>query len=217
MALAVLLVLSGSGMLGYVAWEFYGTDIVSRRAQAALTLEIRERWQHPTVSDLLGPDVSPSQGSAIALMRIPRFGPEYEVPLIEGVRDEDLARGIGHFAGAGAGQVGNFALAAHRDSHGEPFHDMPTLRPGDEVLVETTIATYTYQLDTNPNDLIVPFAQTWVIDPVPVAPADAPPQMPTFDSEVATDALITLTTSSELFRTDDRMVAFGHLASTSPK
>ena len=157
-------------------------------------------------------------GSAQALVRIPRFGTSYEVPLIEGVRDEDLSRGIGHFPGTGPGQIGNFALAGHRVTHGEPFRGMPDLRPGDEVIVETSDATYTYELDTNPNDLIIPFTQSWVIDPVPVPPeGEAPPGMPTFDSPRPSKALITLTTCSELFHTDNRMVAFGHLVTTTPK
>ncbi len=205
-------------MLGYVGWQYYGTDIVSRRAQTEVKQEIRERWQHPTVADVIGPDVAPPQGSADALVRIPRFGSEYEMPLIEGVRDEDLARGIGHFAGAGPGQIGNFALAAHRVTHGEPFAAMPTLRPGDQVIVETSTATYTYELDTDPSDLVVSFTQTWVIDPVPIPPGDeAPPGMPTFESVQPTESIITLTTCSELFHTDDRLVAFGHLVSTTPK
>lgn len=218
MAVGVILVASGAGMLGYVGWQYYGTDIVSRRAQTELKQEIRERWQHPTVADMIGPDVAPPQGSANALVRIPRFGSDYEMPLIEGVRNTDLAQGIGHFAGAGPGQIGNFALAAHRVTHGEPFADLPVLRPGDEVVVETTTATYTYVLDTNPNDLVVSFSQTWVIDAVPVAPVGvAPPGMPTFDSTQPVAAIITLTTCSELFHTDDRLVAFGHLVSTTPK
>ena len=43
--------------------------------------------------------------------------------MVEGVRDSDLSRGIGHFPGTGPGQVGNFALAAHRVTHGEPFRE----------------------------------------------------------------------------------------------
>ena len=48
---------------------------------------------------------------------------------------------------------------------------MPELRPGDKVIVETKDRTYTYVLDTNPNDLIVTFADVWVIDQLPEEPA----------------------------------------------
>ena len=139
--------------------------------------------------------------------------------MIEGVRDSDLSRGIGHFPGTGPGQIGNFALAGHRVTHGEPFRDLPDLRPGDEVIVETADAIYTYVLDTDPNDLVVSFTENWVLDSVPVPPeGEAPPGMPDFDSSSTPDeSIITLTTCSELFHTDNRLVAFGHLLSTTPK
>jgi sortase A len=89
---------------------------------------------------------------------------------------------------------------------------MPDLRPGDRVLVETRRAVYTYVLDTDPNELVVPFTAGWVVQPFPVNP----------DRGVGPDPadgrrLITLTTCSELFHTDNRMVAFGHLASVQQK
>jgi sortase A len=215
----VLLVLVGLGLLGYVGWQYFGTNIIAKREHAALREEIKERWENPSVSDVLGPEAATSPlGSADVLIRIPEFGADFEVPMIEGVRSEDLSRGIGHFPGTGPGQIGNFALAGHRVTHGEPFRDLPSLRPGDEVIVETADATYTYELDTDPNDLVIPFTESWVIEDVPIAPeGQAPPGMPVFDSTQPTEALITLTTCSELFHTDDRMIAFGHLVTTDPK
>jgi len=215
----LVLVLVGVGLLGYVGWQYYGTDFVSKRHHAAIIDDLHEQWKYPTTGEVVGPAAAAaSLGTPTAVVRIPRFGSDYEVPLIEGVRDEDLSRGIGHFPGAGPGQIGNFALAAHRVTHGEPFRGMPALRPGDLVIVEMADAVYTYALDTNPNDLVVPFTESWVIDPVPVPPpGEAPPGMPTFDSTTPSKALITLTTCSELFHTDDRMVAFGHLVTTERK
>ena len=106
------MLLTGAGLLAYVGWEYWGTDYVAKKEQAKIKEDLRDRWQHPTVADVLGPEAAaPAVGSAQALVRIPRFGTSYEVPLIEGVRDEDLSRGIGHFPGTGPGQIGNFALA----------------------------------------------------------------------------------------------------------
>lgn len=215
-----VLILAGVSVLGYVAWQYWGTDIIAKRKQAELRDELEARWEYPTVIDVLGPaSVGNKLGSSDALIRIPAFGDDYEVPMVEGVRDSDLSKGIGHFPGTGPGQVGNFALAAHRVTHGEPFRRLPELRPGDQVVVETADATYIYELDTDPNDLNIPFTQNWVLDPMPVPPEGqpAPPGMPTFDSPSPTEAIITLTTCSELFHTDDRLVAFGHLVETTPK
>ena len=42
-----------------------------------------------------------------------------------------IAAGIGHMEDtAEAGQAGNYALAAHRVTHGEPFAKFPELLPG---------------------------------------------------------------------------------------
>jgi sortase A len=220
-AVGIVLVLVGASMIAYVGWEYYGTDIVARHRQAEIRDELEARWKYPTVADVVGPEaVGVTLGSAVALIRIPAFGSGYEVPMIEGVRDSDLAQGIGHYPGTGPGQIGNFALAAHRVTHGEPFRHLPDLRPGEEIIVETADAIYRYVLDTDPNDLVVPFTDSWVLDPVPTPPEgeSAPPGMPDFEGSAIPDrAIITLTTCSELFHTDDRMVAFGHLVSTVPK
>ena len=59
---------------------------------------------------------------------------------------------------------------------------------------------------------MIPFTGTWVLDPLPKNP----------DGGAAAGAgagqrLITLTTCAEIFHTDDRMIAFGHLVSSRPK
>jgi sortase A len=90
---------------------------------------------------------------------------------------------------------------------------MPDLRPGDKVIVETADATYTYVLDTDPNDLVIPFTGIWVLDPVPHNPEPGGVE----PAQRKGQRLITLTTCSELFHTDNRMIAFGHLVSTKRK
>ena len=214
--LGIGLVAAGLGLLGYVGWQMFGTNIISERKQQEAVEALEQQWaaEEPTdIENEGGPRAEPVRlGSATALIRIPRFGDDYVMPVHEGIADDVLARGYGHFEDAAqAGKKGNYALAAHRVTHGEPLRDMPQLRPGDEVVVETRDAVYTYVLDTDPNDLVVTFEDVWVVDPRPenpdpdgVQPADHP-------------RLITLTTCAELFHTDDRMIVFGHLESKTAK
>ncbi|RNL60833.1 class E sortase [Nocardioides marmoriginsengisoli] len=202
------LILAGLGLLGYVAWQLWGTNWVSKRHQREITTNLQEDWAAGEGCDTYCP-----HGKASALIRIPKFGQKYVVPVIEGTSQDILARGYGHFEDtAAAGQVGNYALAAHRVTHGEPLRRMPELRPGDKVIVETRKFTYTYVLDTDPNKLVIPFTGTWVLDAIPRNP-DGGPQ----PKQVKGQKLITLTTCSEIFHTDNRMIAFGHLVDTVRK
>lgn len=216
----IVLILAGLSMLGYVAWQMFGTNIVSRQEQQRIVEELTDEWagqgRVPGESSTSKgqPPAKVDLGGASALIRIPAFGEDYVVPVLEGIGDDELSSGYGHFPEtADPGEPGNYALAAHRITHGEPLRDMPKLRPGDEILVETRDAIHTYVLDTNPNDLIVTFNDGWVIDPVPSNPRGGvqPP------SQEPGQRLITLTTCSELFHTDNRMIAFGHLVETEPK
>ena len=67
--------------------------------------------------------------------------------------------------------------------------------------------------DTNPNDLVIPFTGVWVLDPLPHNPTPGGPQ----PRQVPGQRLITLATCSEIFHTDNRMIAFGHLLSAEAK
>lgn len=208
--LGVVLVVAGLALGAYVAWQVWGTDVVAQRTHRDLVREAEQAWAAPEASG--DESVATDHGRVTSVVRIPRFGAGYAVPVLEGTSDEVLASGFGHFSGsAAAGAQGNFALAAHRITHGEPLRDMPALQPGDEVVVETARWTYTYVLDTGGDDLTVPFTAGWVLADVPrnpdggVQPAQDPGQR-----------LLTLTTCSELFHTDGRLVAFGHLASKEP-
>lgn len=209
----LVLVLGGFGVLGYVAWQLFGTNVVARQAQEQAVAELREDWSvRGSLQDR--PDAV-KLGDASALIRIPRFGDDYVMPVLEGIGNKELSSGFGHFPkAAGPGQRGNYALAAHRVTHGEPLRDMPDLRPGDEVLVETRKTVYTYALDTDPNELVVTFEEVWVIDAVPTNPDTSEVQPP---SQQPGQRLLTLTTCAELFHTDNRLIAFGHLIDTETK
>ena len=202
---------TGAGLLGYVGWQFWGTNWVAHREQAEITRTLQTQWEEDGAQ--LAPKPVP-KGDASALVRIPRFGSSYVVPVLEGVATDDLARGFGHFVeSADPGRVGNYALAGHRVTHGEPLRRMPDLQPGDKVIVETGDAEHVYRIDTEPEDLVVPFTSTWVLDPLPKNPQEGGPQ----PAQKKRQRLITLTTCSEIFHTDDRMIAFGHLVRTTKK
>ena len=206
--LGIGLLVVGLACLGWVGYQYIGTNLISEQAFESESERLRARWSEESQSDPQAkkqPSAIP--GEAIGLLRIPAFGADYEIPILNGTDLSILSKGVGHYASTAApGQIGNFAIAGHRVTHGQPFAHLLDLKRGDEVIVETREAVYTYVLDDSPRQLTVKDSDTWVIDPVPGKP-DAKPTQP----------LITLTTCQDLFRSSDRSIGFGHLTSTQNK
>ncbi|MFD9573829.1 class E sortase [Streptomyces sp. NPDC059982] len=152
------------------------------------------------------PQPSPAREEAYAVLRVPRLG--LTVPVAQGVdKRAVLDKGYaGHYPGtAQPGAAGNFALAGHRNTHGEPFRYINRLRAGDRLLVDVRGRRYTYVVgkvlsETTERD-------TGVIAPVPhstVRP-DAGYAEP--------GAYITLTTCTPEYTSKYRLVVWGTLAS----
>jgi len=124
--------------------------------------------------------------------------------IVEGVQLSDLARGPGHYLdSAMPGQVGNFAVAGHRATHGNGFMQLNTLRAGDAVVVETRTTWFTYRVTTS--ELVLP-TQVSVVDPVPDQPGATP-----------TQKLLTLTTCDPWYSATHRLIVHGVLASQHAK
>lgn len=209
-----LLVL-GLACLGWVGWQFYGTNLASEQAYDEGRARLQQEWQEPRPGPAgdgegeqgeLGEEVR-IPGDAVGLLRIPAFGPDYEVPILAGTDPETLTRGVGWYESAvEPGEVGNFSVAGHRVTHGEPFRQLLDLDAGDVVEVETREAVFRYELVGAPRDLTVTDTDTWVLAPDPIERSDE-----------ATEPIMTLTTCQDLFRSPDRSVAFARLAETTNK
>lgn len=204
----IVLLSTGLACLGWVGYQYFGTNVTSEQTFETEREQLRTKWAEEKKFDPTGKkELSVIPGEAIALLRIPDFGPEYEIPILNGTDLAILSKGVGHYSSTAApGEIGNFALAGHRVTHGQPFARLLELDRGDQIIVETREAIYTYVLDDSPKQLTVQDTDTWVIDPVPGEP-DAKP----------TDALITLTTCQDLFRSPDRSIGFGRLESMQNK
>lgn len=202
LVVGLVLVLAGVGILGWFAWQFWGTNVVAQREHERLRTEIVQQWDAGESGDAKRID-------GVGLLRIPRFGDDFEVPILNGDDDATLARGVGRYTeGAQPGRVGNLVLSGHRVTHGEPFRDFPKLREGDEVVVETRTHVLTYALRQDGDEIRVPFTTSWPLWPVPD---------PDAAGEEPTERLITLVTCSEIFRTDDRNVVTGELVAAERK
>jgi sortase A len=107
-----------------------------------------------------------ANGKPFAVMYIPRLGFTWNKPVLEGTGTEVLTKGLGHYAHtAQLGQRGNFAVAGHRRTYGDPFKDFPRLRPGDAVVLTEGTTWFTYRVDTRPYRTLP--GDVAVLDPVP--------------------------------------------------
>ena len=114
---------------------------------------------------------------AFAMMRIPRFGEDWYKPVFEGTSWGVLGKGVGHYPDSALpGQVGNFSIAGHRTTYGQPFHNLDSLQQGDVVVVETDDRYFVYRITFTEPQIVKP-TQVDVIAPVPGQPgADTDPE-----------------------------------------
>jgi sortase A len=213
--LGEVLITLGVVILLFVVYLLAWTNVRSDSAAAGLTGDLRQQWASDRPPNG-GVTVDPGAlkvipGQPFAIMTIPRLGRQWSSPVIQpkgrDIALDELADGVVHYRQTALpGQVGNFAVAGHRATHGQPFANLNLLRPGDRVIVETQDAIYTYVVDNDPNRTIVMPTDVWVIEPVPGHPQTTP-----------TKALLTLTTCNPRWNSSHRMIVFGHLVSTKTK
>jgi sortase A len=194
-----------------VAYQLWWTNVSAQRAADAAAAQLQESWERPPTATPDGEGeesegyVEPEFGSAFALLSIPRLSDKvWATPIVSGVGEAQLAQGIGHYPSTALpGEVGNFAIAGHRATNGEPLRDIDRLQVGDEVVVETRDTWYVYTLE---RDQIVLPTDTWVIQPVPGEPGAEP-----------TRELITITTCNPRWASTERWIWWGSLTDTVAK
>lgn len=223
--LGELLITAGVLTLLYVGWQLWIGDMIYGSQRNAAGQELSQEWEQGTAA--LTPTASPTptasaedepvavepviraepaDGERFAVMRVPRFGSDYAWEMAGGVsRARTLDPiGIGHYPGTPMpGDVGNFAVAAHRTTWGAPFNRIAELRVNDAIVVETADGWYTYRFRTL--EYVTP-SEVDVLLPVPQM-AGAP----------AGSRYITLTSCSPMYSLAERIVAYGVFESFTPR
>lgn len=219
----------GVVILLFVVYQLYWTGVLARQARADELDKLDKMMKRnaaaapPVVAAQPGTPETPTvpqprpapeykSGESFAIMYIPRFGSGWKWTILAGTGTETLKKGLGWYDGsAKAGEAGNFAVAGHRKTYGDPMIDFPDLRVGDKVIVNDTVNWYVYTLDkplvnggsnkavykTVPEDV-------GVVAPVPSKAFDKPGQY------------ITLTTCDPEYGSSHRLIAWGHLELVQP-
>lgn len=218
--LGELLITAGAIVLLYVSYQLWIGDMIQgAQNNEAGAATIQEWSQLPDDAiappKLVQPDdgtqayyeppkmEQPGSGETFAVMLIPRLGQTVE--LKGGVQTwESLNVGaIGHYPDTQMpGDVGNFATAAHRGSHGAPFMNLPGMRVGDAVVIQTKDGWYTYRFRNL--EYVTPDAGT-VLLPLPQEP-----------DRVGVGRYLTMTTCSPRYGWDERAIGYADFEYFTP-
>ncbi|MFJ1615605.1 class E sortase [Streptomyces sp. NPDC088249] len=200
-----LFITLGVLMLLFVTYQLWWTNVRADQYAGKETHKIQDDWakgdRNPGVFEA---------GQGFAIIHIPKL--DVVAPIAEGISKEKvLDRGmVGHYSegtlrtAMPSAKQGNFALAGHRNTHGEPFRYINRLRPGDLIVVETQDAYYTYEAtktlpQTSPSNVSV-------IGAVPPGSGFTGP-----------GRYITLTTCTPEFTSTYRLIVWGKMVDERPR
>ncbi|MBA0052939.1 class E sortase [Streptomyces sp. AJS327] len=216
--LGEVLITCGVLMLLFVIYQLWWTNWRADREAGKAEKSLLEQWENPKQAAAVKNDsgehaartASFAPGEEFALLHAPSI--ELTAPVAEGVSKRGvLDKGmVGHYSGKPTKSAmpwekkGNFALAGHRNTHGEPFRYINRLVEGDNLVVETSDTYYTYEVrsrlpSTSPSN-------TEVIGPVPARSGFTAP-----------GRYITLTTCTPEFTSKYRLIVWGKMVDERPR
>ncbi|MDQ1017876.1 class E sortase [Streptomyces afghaniensis] len=204
-AIGEVFITTGVLMLLFVTYQLWWTNVRAHAQAGKEASSLQDDWangkRNPGVFE-------PGQGFAI--LHIPKL--DVVVPIAEGTSSKGvLDRGmVGHYAEGAlktampGDKTGNFGLAGHRNTHGEPFRYINRLTKGDPIVVETQDKYYVYKMAS-----ILPVtspSNTSVLNPVPPGSGFTEP-----------GRYITLTTCTPEFTSKYRMIVWGKMVEERPR
>ncbi|MFG2963506.1 MULTISPECIES: class E sortase [unclassified Streptomyces] len=204
-AIGEVFITTGVLMLLFVTYQLWWTNVRAHAQAGSEASSLQKDW----ASGKRAPGVfAPGQGFAI--LHIPKL--DVVAPIAEGVSNKKvLDKGmVGHY-GEGVlktampqDKTGNFGLAAHRNTHGEPFRYINKLVAGDAVVVETQDEYFVYKV-TSMLPVTAP-SNVSVLDPIPKG-----------SGFTKAGRYITLTTCTPEFTSKYRLIVWGKMVEERPR
>ncbi|GAA2297423.1 class E sortase [Streptomyces hawaiiensis] len=204
-AIGEVFITTGVLMLLFVTYQLWWTNVRAHAQAGQEASSLQDDW----ASGKRNPGAfEPGQGFAI--LHIPKL--DVVVPIAEGTSSKGvLDRGmVGHYAEGAlktampGDKTGNFGLAGHRNTHGEPFRYINKLAPGDPIVVETQDEYFVYKMASILP--VTPPSNTSVLNPVPTGSGFTKP-----------GRYITLTTCTPEFTSKYRMIVWGKMVEERPR
>ena len=210
-----ILITAGALMGLFLAWHLVWNDAIQGERQNQAATSLANDWKEPSSNGIdLEPaepavrpsgeeppvTVSPAEGEAFALLYVPRFGNDFVRSIAEGVDLKTVLNsrtlGIGRYLESDQlGEVGNFAIAAHRTTWGATFGDIGELRIGDRIYVEVPEGWHSYQFRN--------LEYVWATE------VDVLNSFPKMNVEEPGTRVITLTSCHPRFSEAERIIAYG--------
>lgn len=206
---------TGVLMLLFVAYQLWWTNVLAGQEAGGAAQSLQDQWgkggkkgESGLDPERRADDFAPGEGFAI--LYLPKL--DVRVPIAQGTsKPKVLDKGlVGHYdkqpfrTAMPWDKKGNFGLAGHRNTHGEPFRYINRLVAGDDIVVETATKFYTYKManrlpSTSPSN-------TRVIEPVPVGSGFEKP-----------GRYVTLTTCTPEFTSKYRLIVWGKMVEERPR
>ncbi|MFF8968812.1 class E sortase [Streptomyces sp. NPDC014995] len=204
-AVGEVFITTGVLMLLFVTYQLWWTNVRAHAQADKEASSLQDDWANGRRNP---GTFSPGQG--FALLHIPKL--DVVVPIAEGISNKKvLDKGmVGHYAEGALktampdAKTGNFGIAGHRNTHGEPFRYINKLQPGDAIVVETQDEYYVYKMAsmlpvTSPSNVSV-------LEPVPPGSGFTGP-----------GRYITLTTCTPEFTSKYRLIVWGKMVEERPR
>ncbi|WP_242483343.1 class E sortase [Streptomyces sp. HSG2] len=204
-AVGEVFITTGVLMLMFVTYQLWWTNVRAHAHANQEASSLHDDWANGKRNP---GTFEPGQG--FAMLHIPKL--DVVVPIAEGIDDERvLDRGmVGHYSegvlktAMPEDKTGNFGLAGHRNTHGEPFRYINKLEPGDPVVVETRDRYFVYAMAS-----ILP-----ATSPSNISVLEAVPKQSGFTEP---GRYITLTTCTPEFTSKYRMIVWGKMVEERPR
>ncbi|MFI6437179.1 class E sortase [Streptomyces sp. NPDC050759] len=204
-ALGEVFITTGVLMLLFVSYQLWWTNVRAHAQADKEASSLQNDWARGK-----GAPGTFEPGQGFALLHIPKL--DVVVPIAEGVSNKKvLDKGmVGHYSEGALktampdAKTGNFALAGHRNTHGEPFRYINKLSPGDAIVVETQDDYFVYKM-TSTLPVTAP-SNTSVIDAIPKG-----------SGFTTAGRYITLTTCTPEFTSKYRLIVWGKMVEERPR
>jgi sortase A len=123
-------------------WIQRSDRLAAEAAQSDLLTEFSARREALATPEAEALGAERRLGDLVSVIRLPD---RTSWAVVEGVGDDQLLRGPGHYPGtAWPGEVGNSVVAGHSGFAEAPFDRLATVRPGERITLESPDATHVY-------------------------------------------------------------------------